>query len=65
MQTKTTHSTHLRDPNRIGIPIILNAPCAVKIPAPFNLVEDRITRPGVEGFISGHSLRVSSAISLA
>ena len=32
MQTKTTHSTRQRDPNRIGIPVIRQAPSAVKIP---------------------------------
>ena len=64
MQTKTTQSTRPRNPNRIGIPVIRQAPCDLKIPASLNLIENRITRPGVEGFISGHSHRVNSAVSL-
>ena len=44
---KETQSTRPRDPNRIDIPIILNAPCDLKIPALLDLVENRIARPHV------------------
>ena len=47
------------------LPVICQAPGDLKIAALLDLVEDRITRPGVEGFISRHSLRVGSAASLA
>ena len=45
---KETQSAPPRDPHSIGIPIIRQAPCDLKIPALLDLVENRIARPQVD-----------------
>ena len=39
-----TQSTRTRNPNRIGIPVIRQAPCDLKIATLLNLIENRVAR---------------------